>query len=475
MIDEREVFERFHEAFDVQPGPGAFDRLQAALTQRPVTSSRRTWFVLPVPRMGLRLAAGLIAVLLTLALASAFLVHLTASRTTPAKPSATTLTGQLHDGSPRMVTPTAGWSCVCLADLSGLSRTTDGGATWRSVKPLQLDATASVRSSYFLDADHAWIAAVASGTSLTVFATADGGRTWTAGAPVPAGFGGVSDPPDVNMPGSGNRLDFLDDRIGWLRTFSVPGQHTLKLYGTTDGGRTWRLIVTAADSDGSTLARLGRDCYEDDLRFVSANLGWMSYNCVSAQPAGQPGSGSPAPGPEVAVTKDGGRSWQQVLLPRFTTGHNSCVTTAPIFYNSSQEILAAYCFKSSQASGGVHPGDWRAGIYVTSDAGLSWSLRPMPPGGGIPAFSDAQNGWSAVWPGEKGAWDMFRTSDSGLTWKLTGSFPGDGPSGPGTLQVFDSNVAIVTTEVISPHSLTDWKTTDGGRTWVGVKRPPPSP
>jgi hypothetical protein len=470
LIDEQEVFNRFHNALDVEPQPGAFDRLEAALTQRPVTSSRRTWFALPVPRMGLRLTAALIAVLLTLAVASALLAHLTTSRTTPAKPSTTTLTGQLHDGSPRMVTPKTGWSCSCL-DLSSLSRTTDGGATWRSVQPPPVGGIGSVRSWYFLDAEHAWIAAVVSGTSLTVFATADGGRTWTAGTPVPAGFGG--DIPFMSRPGSGNQLDFLDDRVGWLRTSSGLGQHTLTLYSTTDGGRTWRLILKAADADGSTLARLGRGCYEDDLRFVSRNLGWISYNCVVAQAAGQPGSGSPAPGPEVAVTKDGGRSWQQVLLPRFTTDYNRCITTAPIFYNSSQEILTAGCYNSSQVSGGVNTSDWRAGIYVTSDAGLSWSLRPTPPRGGIPAFSDVKNGWSHVWPGAKGGWDMFRTSDGGLTWKLTGSFPGDDPTGPGTLQVFDSNVAIVTTQVMSPHWLTDWKTTDGGRTWVGVKRPPP--
>jgi photosystem II stability/assembly factor-like uncharacterized protein len=404
-------------------------------------------------------AAGLIAVLLTLAVAGAFLaLHLTASRTAPATPSTTTLTGQLHDGWPRMVTPTTGWLAVSRYPWTNprFFRTTDGGATWRSVKPPQVsDATASIRAWYFLDADHAWIAAAVLSTSLTVFATADGGLTWTAGAPVAAGYESGNLRPLAGAGGS--KLDFLDDRVGWLRTASNPGPHSLKLYRTTDGGRTWRLISEATDSDGSTLATLGRGCFEDDMKFVSANLGWMSYDCISPQPHGQPRSGSPAPGPEVAVTNDGGLTWQQVPLPQYATGLSPCSTTAPTFYSSGQVILSGICSGT----------DARTAIYVTSDAGLSWSLRPVPLAG-VPAFIDANTGWLMRWPG-----DMFRTFDGGLTWKFTGSFPVETSDATVSLQVFDSNEAIVTSTDIY-DVLTIWRTTDGGRTWVSVKGPSPS-
>jgi photosystem II stability/assembly factor-like uncharacterized protein len=337
-----------------------------------------------------------------------------------------------------------------------------------------LDATSDVRATYFLDADHAWIAAALSGVfvsghvSLTVFATADGGRTWTAGAPVPSGY-----EPGNGRPLAGNggsRLDFLDARVGWLRTASDLGPHTVKLYGTTDGGRTWRLILEAADSDGSTLAKLGQDCFEDELKFVSVNLGWMSYDCVASRVAGKRGSGPTAPGPELAVTKDGGRSWQQVLLPRYATGHDLCSTTTPLFYNSSLEILAGECLKSSQITTGadVSAADWRTAIYVSSDAGLSWSLRPVPTDLNVPTFIDANTAWSLRWPG-----DIFRTSDGGLTWKLIGSIPVASSIGYVDLQVFDSNVAIAITGDMS-GLLTTWQTTDGGRTWVLVNGPSPT-
>lgn len=495
MIDEREVSERFHDALDMQPGPGAFDRLQAALTQRPLMPSRRITLVLPVPRMGLRLAAaGMIVVLLTLAVAGAFLaLRLTASRTAPARPSTTTtLNGQLYDGWPRMVTPTTGWlvrpSPLALPAEPLVSppttplrflRTTDGGATWRSVNPPQVsDATAfSVRAWYFLDADHAWIAVAASSTSLTVFATADGGLTWTAGAPVPPGY-----EPGGRLGAGATKLDFLDDRVGWLRTSSAAGRHTLKLYSTTDGGRTWRLILEAADSDGSTLAKLGHGCFEEELKFVSANLGWISYDCILPQPSGQPGSGSPAPGPEVAVTKDGGHTWQQVILPRYPTGDNLCATTAPIFYSSGQVILSGFCNNASQVTGGVYvngPADSRTAIYVSSDAGLSWSLRPSL-AGEVPAFTDADTGWLMRLPGcwsqcNEGTtqFDIFRTFDGGLTWKLTGPFPVETANALVFLQVFDSNVAIMTSVDIH-GTLTIWRTTDGGQTWASTKVPIPS-
>jgi photosystem II stability/assembly factor-like uncharacterized protein len=469
LIDEREVSERFHEALDAQPGPGAFDRLQSALTQRPVTPSRWTTLVLPVPRIGLRLAAaGMIVVLLTLAVAGAFLaLRLTASRTAPAGPSTTTtLSGQLYDGWPRMVTPTTGWVLVPPSldspSPTRFFRTTDGGATWRSANPPKVsDAAFSVRAWYFLDADHAWIAAAVSSTSLTVFATADGGLTWTAGAPVPPGY-----EPGGRLGAGATKLDFLDDRVGWLRTSSAPGRHTLKLYNTTDGGRTWHLILKAADSDGSTLAKLGHGCFEEDLKFVSANLGWISYDCILPQPPGQPGSGSPAPGPEVAVTKDGGRTWQQVILPRYTTGDNLCATTAPIFYSSGQVILSGFCNGGSQVTGGVYvgPATGDTAIYVTSDAGLSWSLRRKPTAGEVPAFTDADTGWLMRFD------DIFRTFDGGLTWKLTGSIPVEARNALLSFQFFDSNVAIVTS--VGNHGLlTIWGTTDGGQTWALTKVP----
>jgi hypothetical protein len=423
-------------------------------------------------------AAGLIAVLLTLAIATAFMaLHLSATRTTPAEPSTTTLTGQLYDGSPRMMTPTTGWGF----SRTGVIRTTDGGATWRSVGPAQLNVTTDVRAWYFFDADHAWIGLL-SGTSLIVSATTDGGRTWTAGTPVPAGSNPA--PNRALVAGPGNQLDFLDDRVGWLRTTSgddrptpqLP-QHTFKLYGTTDGGRTWRLIAEAADSDGSTLGKLGRGCFADDLKFVSVNLGWIGYNCIYSRQGGQPGTGSPAPGPEVAVTKDGGRSWQQVLLPQFTTGQNLCFTLTPVFYKSSEQIWFASCYNSSQVSGGASaPDDWiwaaHTGIYLTSDGGLSWSLRPTP-GQGQTTFSDAENGWSIAWSPHKGGTDVFRTFDGGHTWNLTGSLEGGSPTDGPILRVFDSNVAIVTITDTS-GSLTNWSTTDGGRTWARVSDPSPS-
>jgi hypothetical protein len=87
LIDEQRVFERFHAALDVQPQPGAFDRLRAALAMGSVRSRRRR-LVAPFPHPGLTVAAGLLAVLLVVALVAGFLaIHWSTLRTIPVKPS----------------------------------------------------------------------------------------------------------------------------------------------------------------------------------------------------------------------------------------------------------------------------------------------------------------------------------------------------------------------------------------------------
>jgi len=432
-------------------------------------------------------AAGLVAVLLTLVVATAFLaLHLMAIRTTPAKPSRTTLNGQLNEGGSRMVTPSAGWFLGFKPSGTFLTRTTDGGATWRSVMPPQLEALAngptdfaapSFAASYFLDADHAWIAAFSSGDSLTVLATADGGSTWTEGERIGAGVPSAG----CCFLGLGDyKLDFLDDQTGWLYTSfdsisSGPrarGQHPFNLYGTTDAGRTWHLILDNANSVDPTLARLS-GCYEDVLEFVTANLGWLSYDCIRAQIAPQLDAvyQTAGPGPQLAVTRDGGRSWHEVLLP-VIDGQTLCYTTVPLFYSSSREILFAVCFDPRDMVGGPSSPNWISAahdsIYVTSDAGLTWRPRPSP-AVGFPVFPDAENGWY-IHQGPNAEVDISRTSDGGLTWNLVGSFRG-APEGPGRLQVFDTNVAIVSGG--GPGLTFDWKTTDGGRTWMAVKRPSP--
>jgi hypothetical protein len=77
VMDERALFERFHEALDMEPRPGAYERLRTQLiTSKPVALKSRPRFQMRFTRMGLRMAAALTAVLIAIALIATFIaVH----------------------------------------------------------------------------------------------------------------------------------------------------------------------------------------------------------------------------------------------------------------------------------------------------------------------------------------------------------------------------------------------------------------
>lgn len=75
-MEEELVFERIHSALDVQPPPGAYERLRVALNQRPVKPPRWPAFSTRWSNMSFRLAAGVALVALAAAiLAAIFAIH----------------------------------------------------------------------------------------------------------------------------------------------------------------------------------------------------------------------------------------------------------------------------------------------------------------------------------------------------------------------------------------------------------------
>jgi hypothetical protein len=84
-MDERILFDRFHQALDVEPRPDAYERLQIALARKPVKSQGWLAFRVRLPKMGLRLAAVMTVVVIAIAVAAAFVAtHRVADRVSPA-------------------------------------------------------------------------------------------------------------------------------------------------------------------------------------------------------------------------------------------------------------------------------------------------------------------------------------------------------------------------------------------------------
>jgi hypothetical protein len=73
-MDERTLFDGFHEALEVEPRPGAYERMRFAMTNHPVALKRRPVLRIRWSKMGLRVAAVLAAAVLAVALGAAILV-----------------------------------------------------------------------------------------------------------------------------------------------------------------------------------------------------------------------------------------------------------------------------------------------------------------------------------------------------------------------------------------------------------------
>ena len=88
MVDERALFDRFHEALDIEPRPGAYERLLTQLTNQPVVLKRRPAFrMMRFSNMTLRMAAALTAVLIAIVLIATFIaVHNRPVAQIPARP-----------------------------------------------------------------------------------------------------------------------------------------------------------------------------------------------------------------------------------------------------------------------------------------------------------------------------------------------------------------------------------------------------
>ncbi len=119
-----------------------------------------------------------------------------------------------------------------------LARTADGGRTW-SKTPLPYDA-GDFPIVRFLSADVGWIGNVA-GDKFVILRTTDGGRTWEKALTAPP-----------KRPVQLTDLFFLDRNRGWLivdynrEGFNGEGSY---IFATTDGGRTWTRQVSEAFQD----------------------------------------------------------------------------------------------------------------------------------------------------------------------------------------------------------------------------------
>lgn len=234
--------------------------------------------------------------------------------------------------------------------------TRNGGEKWE----VQLGDPASQDPEYrllhFLDARHGW--AVQYGWKL--LRTSDGGKSWS-------DTGGV--------PGSWtNNLKFLTPQRG----FATAGASSSTLFGTADGGRSWKRLfdcVAQVQIQGLTKQLA---CYLTDLVFPSARVGY-------ALGGGYNGGFS-----VIFKTEDGGENWKT------------------LFASSDVETIKSAAF-TDESRGVVATRDLK--MFLTEDGGSGWRGLPARlERDGTMRFADPSVGWGC-WP--RGC---AVTTDGGITW-----------------------------------------------------------
>jgi photosystem II stability/assembly factor-like uncharacterized protein len=341
----------------------------------------------------------------------------------------------LPPSSMHMINASTGWAASSTTDR--ILRTTDGGAHWQDVTPS--GARKGAWTTSFLDANHAWLGSSiqpGSGSpdfSVTIYRTADGGRSWQEAGAAAA---------DQGWPTS---LDFVDANHGWLfiNEGAAAGSQFIALYGTVDGGTTWTKLSETDPNDatgGSNHLPFG--CSKGQPVFVSISTGWIPGAC-SAGPVG----------PLFYVTRDGGQTWNTatISLPAGFTGQCMCEIGSLRFSDARNGVFVLDIYGSD--------GRTQTYLYATHDGGASWRPGPTLPAQAYGVyFVDKSHGWTLNAKNNS----LLATSDGGQHWSMVGTIP----STQGVM-----GFQFVTTEIgwalaSEPQGEPIVKTSDGGQTWT---------
>jgi len=278
-----------------------------------------------------------------------------------------------------------------------------------------------------------------------IWKTNDFGRTWQ---PIfddqPTGSIGAlavapSDP-NVVYAGSGEGLHRPDLSVG-------DG-----IYKSTDAGKTWTHLGLR---DGQQIPQIAVDPKDPDHILVA----------VAGHPYG------PNEERGIFLSLDGGKTFTKSLYKDENTGASDVVF-------DPQDASVAYAALWESREGPWENAAWdggNGGIYKSTDGGAHWQQLT----GGLPqAIIQANLGISRSNPqrlvatvATKGKVEIYRTDDGGANWAVitTDTRPA-GRIGGGDLSV--PRIDPKNPDVVYITSTVTWKSTDGGKTWIGFRGAP---
>ena len=316
------------------------------------------------------------------------------------------------------------------------SRARDNAASARVTPGAEM--ASDVLAQHLIDASDGWAL-----TPQHLALTTDGGATWKDITPP----GTAVTRPGIDA-SSVRGVFFLDPQLGWAAVSgpaAADGVTPVMILQTKDGGRTWRSNLVT--SPGPDLA----DAYSAYgpvwIDFVNAQHGWAVVKLITSANFSRG---------DLFRTADGGATWTKVSIP----------IGDPVFFHNENDGWTA---------GG--PGGTQ--LFVTHDGGGTWEPQSFPsPSGdtsgqafyGLPAFEGTTDGLLPVtFVGGSGSTAAtYATHDGGRTWNPLWTSPVD------TTHTDRPSPAIVITDtgrgLFAIPSISLFKTSDGGRTWVAATR-----
>lgn len=346
-----------------------------------------------------------------------------------------------------------GWASVTgdTDDHPHLVTTSDGGKTWKEMTPAGMAAESGYDSAIIiftsLDANTLWATLSSLSpspdlTSLIIWRTTDGGKTWSSSDPLPVADISV----EFIMP---DYFGFSDPNNGWLLTHNGAGMNHdyVSIFTTKNGGASWKRVVDPyMDNLKMSFSKTG-------LVFFDANRGWITLDSHGVQA-----------GLFFYTTTDGGNTWQDVSLPSpgvepgyFNSMDNVCGLDGIVYAANPLLTVSVTCMHSGISD----PNRW---LYTTSDAGNTWSWHAVPGGFGNSFFLSATQGWflGHIKQQDSDAGTLYVTYDSGATWA-----PIKNVNWSGIPQFIDAQngwvIARTGTETAFVHTI------DGGKTWAEIK------
>jgi photosystem II stability/assembly factor-like uncharacterized protein len=324
---------------------------------------------------------------------------------------------------------------------------------WRCIGPFRGGRTVAI-SGVPHQPNVFYMAAVNGG----VWKTTDFGNTWN---PIfddqPTGSVGAlavapSDP-NIIYVGSGEGLQRPDLATG-------DG-----MYKSTDGGKIWTQLGTFTDRLGPNL----RDAQQITAILVDPKDPNRVFVAAQGHPYG--------PNAERGVFRstDGGRSWEKILYKDENTGAADLA-----FDPTNPQTIYAALWAARVAPWEVRSGASiyiaGSGLYKSTDGGDTW--KPLTKGlpgaseglgriGIAIAPSDAKRIYVSAEATKGGG--VYRSDDAGESWKQVNGDRRIGGRGPGAMGIA---VAPDNPDVIYVANTTTWKSTDGGKTFVGFKGAP---